>query len=782
MMAKNYGRFENEPGVYSITKLPESGAFEYFYKNKNILLKVDQFGPSFIQINPPSGMKVLLRKEREIYSPWLTYFSCNNKVYNNFDIHSANKFVITFKPDRCVYNLSFKSFDVVTALMIDYESEMILSTIKFINKTNKSLEINCLNVLSLEAVDSSMAVWDKREWYLKTSFNNNLNKPLFISKHLSVNGNKNERKNVFYSISTPVDSIELSYEKLINKTNNFHKIIPLAKDVTDLFAYEQVCSSFLGLEVKKEASFKTILKVTNDIDLSYDDLKNYFDTNYEKENSNNLLQNFSQLTSLQSVQTKDVNFNKFVNEFLPQELSWVIDLDRGWPTGMRGSRDCANDFLAYINYDQDKTKEVILSLLKSQRYKDGWFPRQIPVGGSNKYDMREFVDSGCFVIELIYEYLAKTDNKSLLEEQIPYLNSDVKESGLEHIIKAAKFYTLEENIGEHGLIKLKGGDWLDCLNRVGLLGRGETLMVTCQAIYAFNQVKEILSCSHYDSSEVIKLFDKYSSFFKTNIKKHCLTNEGFYRSLFSDDGNWYFSEKDIDGEKRIYVPSNSYAVVSDVHPSNNKKVINAIMENNESPYGYKLFTKPFGVKPIDGLGKMGTGDFLPNMLENGAIYNHGSQLFLLRALAKVGDHINFYKVLNYALPYNQKFHSEKDSCAPMYAVTNCYLLVPYFLGRSGMTFLTGSIAMIMRSIYNWMFGINFNMNSLLLKPCLPKQYEDSIVNFKYKNKNISVKYKGFGNKIKHVLLNNNEICFNKNGVEIDKKKLERVNEIIVMMN
>ena len=54
-MAKNFGRFENEPGVYSINKLPESGAFEYIYKNKNILLKVDQFGPSFIQINPPSG-------------------------------------------------------------------------------------------------------------------------------------------------------------------------------------------------------------------------------------------------------------------------------------------------------------------------------------------------------------------------------------------------------------------------------------------------------------------------------------------------------------------------------------------------------------------------------------------------------------------------------------------------------------------------------------------------------------------------------------------------------
>ena len=212
-----------------------------------------------------------------------------------------------------------------------------------------------------------------------------------------------------------------------------------------------------------------------------------------------------------------------------------------------------------------------------------------------------------------------------------------------------------------------------------------------------------------------------------------------------------------------------------------KNPFKAIMENNESPYGYKLFTKPFGDKPIDGLGKMGTGDFLPNMLENGAIYNHGSQLFLLRALAKVGDHKNFYKVLNYALPYNQKFHSEKDSCAPMYAVTNCYLLVPYFLGRSGMIFLTGSIAMIMRSIYNWMFGINFNMNSLLLKPCLPKQYEDSVVKFKYQNKNIAIKYKGFGGKIEQVLLNNKEICSTISFAEINKNLLTINTEIVVIL-
>ena len=77
---------------------------------------------------------------------------------------------------------------------------------------------------------------------------------------------------------------------------------------------------------------------------------------------------------------------------------------------------------------------------------------------------------------------------------------------------------------------------------------------------------------------------------------------------------------------------------ADIGNKKGEKVDFAILKNNKSSYGLKLFTYPFGITPIDGLGKMGTGDFFPYALENGSVYNHGSQLFFLRALGDIISH------------------------------------------------------------------------------------------------------------------------------------------------
>ena len=57
----SYGSFTSQKGSYRITKLPEAGSFEYIFKNGRFFIKVDKFGPSFIQLDPLGGMTVLKR-------------------------------------------------------------------------------------------------------------------------------------------------------------------------------------------------------------------------------------------------------------------------------------------------------------------------------------------------------------------------------------------------------------------------------------------------------------------------------------------------------------------------------------------------------------------------------------------------------------------------------------------------------------------------------------------------------------------------------------------------
>lgn len=782
-MKKQYGRFLNELKAYELNKIPEAGNFEFLLKNKNVFIKIDQFGPSFAQIEPPSGMYILQRKVRETFSPWKFYFSIGAKVFNNFDIYSAKKISIIYYPHKATYELTFNQVKVMTDLFIDSEDSTMFMNVKFINLTNKALKIKVLGNITIDTLDSHMAVWDKTDWYSRTIIKNS-KEPFFVLNHYSVDAKKEDRRFVGVAFSGVAKSVQISSELLRNSTKNFTKIPDKLGEVAsqELTCFEQTMAANFEIELKDEFILKSVVYSSNDCEkVTESYVKSLLNDKVQHQVLENSKTRFADLFNSRTVTTNDKDFDAFVNTFLPLELGWVSDLDRGWATGMRGTRDCANDFMGYFGYDLEKVRGVITDLLNSVREEDGWFPRQVPVGGSKKYDMRPFSDSGAFAIELIYEYLSYSNDLSLMTDSFKYLESDKTGTGFEHLSKAVSYYANPNNINEEGLIKLNGGDWLDPLNRVGLKGRGGTLHVTCQAILAFKQYKEICVALG-KGKEYYEKYEKQAKEFKKAIIKSCyLEDEQFYRALISDDGRWYFSNEDIDGYKRVYIPSNAYTIIAEVNPKNDKKVINTIKKYNETEKGFKLFTNPFGLKPFEGVGKLSSGDFQPYCLENGAVYNHGANLFLVRALAKMGDYKNLYKTINYALPYNKKFHPESESCLPAYAMTNVYNLSETFNGRSGLCFLTGSIAMVERAIYNWMFGIDFHMETLDIHPVLPKEYGDSKVDMKWNDKQLHFEFVGFGNKVLKCLLNNKEIVLNNGAVSINKKDLIKENLIKLVL-
>ena len=50
---KNYGRFTERLGGFTLTKFPKVGNYEYIYKNDELLLKVDQYGVQTSHIQRP---------------------------------------------------------------------------------------------------------------------------------------------------------------------------------------------------------------------------------------------------------------------------------------------------------------------------------------------------------------------------------------------------------------------------------------------------------------------------------------------------------------------------------------------------------------------------------------------------------------------------------------------------------------------------------------------------------------------------------------------------------
>ena len=170
---------------------------------------------------------------------------------------------------------------------------------------------------------------------------------------------------------------------------------------------------------------------------------------------------------------------------------------------------------------------------------------------------------------------------------------------------------------------------------------------------------------------------------------------------------------------------------------------------------------------------MGTGDFQPYFAENASVYNHGSQCFLIRALAKAGRYEEISGVLGYAMPLYADKHSPEKTCSAPYAITNCYHLVPSFYGRAGFSFLTGSVAMIERTVYSWVFGINFTLRDMVITPCVPKEYENAEVTTPFNGHRITVKYIGYGAKIQSAEVGRKSLSVSSDGrsVFIEKSRI-----------
>lgn len=778
-MSKNYGYFQDKLGGFTITEFPKVGNYEYIYKNNEILLKLDQFGVQTCQINPPVGVALVKRERREINSPIRVHFSCNGKTYHNFDGFNAKNVEISFAPEKATYLLNFDELSVKTEIFVPIDGMRVIMRLSFINNTDKDLDVAVLSVIYPYVNELMMAPWDKPEWYTNTKFFKQNN--AFLTTRYSVAGKKEERRYFSFLSDLQVQDYELSSERVIEATNNFARIPDKFSGLTvdELYAFEQCMASRSSFKLLRNAtySFNEIF-ATALTEESVNDMvnqsKSYCNSEKLLEIENKLIEKYEKLFSVRKVNTPNKTFNRFVNGFLPLELDWVCALDRGWPTGMRGVRDASNDFQGYLAYDIEECKKIIENIFSKQR-SDGWYPRQVPFGASDKFDLRQFVDSACFFTEFVYDYLAYSNDYSILENKFGYYDSELIEDGLTHLIKGMEYLLLPENIGEHGLTKSRGGDWLDCLNSAGLKGRGETVMVACQVVMCLKYLAESLSKLEKGGAE---RYLAYAEQLKETINAVSYNKDGFYNGVFTDNGVWIFSNNDPDGEKRVYAPTNSYAIISGVAKGKEESVVKNL-ETLETDKGYKLFSVPFGKTYIDGIGKMGTGDFQAYFAENASVYNHGSQFFYIRALAEIGDYERLYKVLNFAMPFNEENHKEKDICAAPYAITNCYHLVPSFSGRTGFSFLTGSVAMLERSIYSWVFGVRFDLNKLVIKPCIPKEFENAEVSLKYSDKNITIKYNGFGSKVASASVDGESVLLNNGVLEIDKENLKTQTTIIL---
>ena len=751
-------------GGYIITDRDLKYSYEYILLNRDILVRLDQNGIVLVQAAPPCGTVLLRREYGEKFSKWMTFFLCGGKTYCNFPVPGYERPVaskVGYLPEQAVYRHTYEALEIETHIFVPARGGDAVCSVKVKNRSGAPLFVKAFVQACPVIAPVTAGGWDKPEWYVRTSVHHDGAHALtFFSRRMDPRGNAANRRNVAMLMSGGACRAEYLLEDYTGAGDFLHPdafgcgtwnydfsvSLPFGRagEGNSVAGFPFVYAAEYGFSLKEEGE-REVVQVLSVLPQCGGTIppesevawrKRYFEEDFRRRAALEAREEWERIFRLDRVDTGDERFDGYVNGFLPLQMQWVAILDRGWPTGMRGTRDASNDFMGMLLSDSAFSRSVLLHLFECQ-CRNGWFPRQVGEDRKGPHDMRGYVDGGVFVLEFLYEYVCHTKDFAVLDELRAYSDSDLSESIEAHVLRALSYYAAEENIGEDGLCKIREGDWFDGVNLAGLRGRGESVTVSCQFVMAVRYVKKLFAAAgrKADLSAAKGAAERAAR----GVREKAFNGAGFFSGLKNDDGAWIFSDRDPDGETRMYAVPNAFAVFSGVADRAQSALVLKNFHRLRTDIGYKLFLPPFR-GGVENVGRIACGDVAPGLLGNSTVYNHGSQAFLCRACCAAGDAEMAEEVLRFLLPYDEAVHPEEETGAPPYAVVNCYQDVPPFRQRAGFSFLTGTVAMALRIVYSFLFGIRPCTEGIALRPCLTPKYDGARVTYHYNGKELNFFY------------------------------------------
>ena len=404
--------------------------------------------------------------------------------------------------------------------------------------------------------------------------------------------------------------------------------------------------------------------------------------------------------------------------------------------GAYGFRDQLQDTLALKYINPEILKKQIIKHSKHQFIEgdvEHWWHDETQRGIRTK-----FSDDLLWLVYLTCEYIEFTGDYSILEEQTPYLTGKLldenEDERYDRYVQSEKIESIFEhckkaiekslNFGENGLPKIGTGDWNDGFSTVGNKGKGESIWL---GFFLYNVLDRFIP--------ICKI--------KENLKRALNTNgwDGrWYKRAFMDDGNTLGSMENE--ECRIDSIAQSWSVISNAGDNDKKYISMESLENHliDRENGIiKLLDPPFDK------GKLEPGyikAYLPGVRENGGQYTHAAiWVIIAEALLGFGDKATeLYRMVN---PIEHA--RTKEAC-------NKYKVEPYVIpadiygcnnlaGRGGWTWYTGSSSWYYKAGIEYILGLKIKNGYLSIEPCIPKDWKEYSIRYKWKNSvyNISVK-------------------------------------------
>ncbi|SET37424.1 Cellobiose phosphorylase [Natronincola peptidivorans] len=485
------------------------------------------------------------------------------------------------------------------------------------------------------------------------------------------------------------------------------------------------------------------------------------------------------------VETPDLSMNLMLNQWLIyQTISCRIWARSAFyqSGGAYGFRDQLQDAMNMVYPLSTATRHQIL-LHCAHQFVEGdvqhwWHP-----GAGDKGIRTRFSDDLLWLPYAVVEYIHNTGDYSILEEEVAFLEeeplrehederygiprrSQEKASVYEHCIRSIERGL---NFGENGIPLMGSGDWNDGMNTVGNKGKGESVWL---GWFLYTILKGFAKlCDSMREEERGKRYIDYAKKIAESIEKNAWDGEWYIRAFY-DDGSPLGSSQNT--ECKIDSLAQSWSIISKGGKEDrSKKAMKAVEQYlvKKDEGLILLFTPPFD-KSDQNPGYI--KGYVPGVRENGGQYTHAAT-WVIKAFAMAGKGDKAWELFNLINPIN---HTRTPlECAtyklePYVMAADVYAVSPH-IGRGGWSWYTGVSGWMYKVGVEDIVGLKKNADKLMIDPCIPKEWKEYKIKYRYKATyyNIIVKNPEGKNKgIQELLLDGNKLQEKYISLTDDKKE------------
>lgn len=409
-----------------------------------------------------------------------------------------------------------------------------------------------------------------------------------------------------------------------------------------------------------------------------------------------------------------------------------------------GFRDMTSDTECLAAFSPALALERFRRILTYQ-YANGYAPRTFIDGAVAD---KNFSDNTVWLTFTAMAILKELGDISILDEVVPY-NDGTAGTIYEHLFRSVDF--LYHFRGLHGLIRIWGGDWNDCMNLAGLGGVGVSVWLSIAWYRANAFLAEIAEL--YGKSEDAALCRARGEELRGIIEEHGWDG-AYYIDAYNDAGTPIGSQ--VCKEGRIFLIPQIWAVLSGVSTNGREiRAMDAVEQQLSSPLGTKISYPPYTHYDAG----IGSVTLKPaGVHENGGVYLHTiAWKIAADAMLKRADKVA--EDIKTILPFRNPVVNGR---AEPYIMCNSYFgeETGYRYGTPGQSWRTAAGQWFQKALVNYVFGLMPQMEGLCVDPCLPPEWKTCSIRKTFRGTTYNIRYVNNGTTVKEITVDGRPIAGN----------------------